>query len=107
MGRAPPRSRPGKGGSVRRTVNFHFSVDFESYWAVHTTFTIKTMVEVGLEHVFLAQRAVDAEICPILGPKFYIITFPAEKAQNGPILAVFWEFLRREGPKRPEKLGRA
>ena len=45
-------------------------VDFESYGDVHTTFTTKTMVEMGLEHVILAQRALDAEICPILGPKF-------------------------------------
>ena len=52
-----------------RTVKIHLSVDFESYGAVHTTFTTKTMVEMGLEHVILAQRDLDAEIWPILGPK--------------------------------------
>ena len=43
--------------------------DFETYGAVHTTFTTKTMVEMGLERVILAQQALDAEIWPILGPK--------------------------------------
>ena len=69
VGGGPPRGSPSQGGSARRTVKFHFSVDFESYGAVHTTFTTKTMVEMGLEHVILAQRALDAEIWPILGPK--------------------------------------
>ena len=66
----PPHSgRPGKGGPAGQTVIIHFSVDFESYGAVHTTFTTETMVEMGLEHVILAQWALDAEIWPILDPK--------------------------------------
>ena len=44
VGGGPPRGSPGQGGSARRTGKFHFSVDFESYGAVHTTFATKTMV---------------------------------------------------------------
>ena len=44
VGGGPPKGGPGHGGSARRTVKFHFSVDFESYGAVHTTFITKTMV---------------------------------------------------------------
>ena len=54
----PPSGRPGKGGPARRTVKFHFSVDFESYGAVHTTFTTKTMGEMGVEHVGSARGGV-------------------------------------------------
>ena len=44
VGGGPPRGSPSQGGSARRTVKFHFSADFESYGAVHTTFATKTMV---------------------------------------------------------------
>ena len=64
VGGGPPRGSPSQGGSARRTVKFHFSVDFESYGAVHTTFTTKTMVEMGVEHVILARGGLVSEIRP-------------------------------------------
>ena len=51
-------------GSARRTVKFHFSVDFERYGAVHTTFATKTVVEMGLEHGGSACSGVVSEIPP-------------------------------------------
>ena len=39
----------------RPMVKFHISVVFESYGAVHTTFTTKTMVWMGLEQ--MVERA--------------------------------------------------
>ena len=64
VGAGPPRGSQGQGGSARRTVKFHFSVDFESYRAVHTTFATKTMVEIGLEHVGSARSGLVSEIRP-------------------------------------------
>ena len=40
----------------------------------------------------------------IIGFKTIIINFQAKKGQNGPFWAIFWEFLRREGPKDPKNL---
>ena len=68
---------------VRRTliiiiiiIKFHFSVDFESYGAVHTTFTTKTMVEMGVEHVILARGGLVSEIRPGRKVAFWAIRGP-------------------------------
>ena len=46
----------------------------------------------------------DGEMGILYPEKRLLYLFGAKSAQNGPFLAVFWEFLRREGPKRPENL---